>query len=114
MARMDLSIEHGRTPESAQAAFETGIEETVRRFQSWISQADWADDRRAVRLTGSGFDVNLWYDETALHAQGKVPIAWKLFEPAIRRHIQEAIERAGDGDGKKEPTKTHGRKSAGK
>jgi hypothetical protein len=86
-------MEHGRPPGAAQASFEAGIEEAVSRYGSWIDRVDWSEDRHAARITGSGYDVNLWYDDRFLHAQGQIPLAWKLFEPAIRSRIRSMIDR---------------------
>jgi hypothetical protein len=86
-------MEHGRPPESVQASFEAGIQEAISKYGSWIDRLDWSEDRRAARIAGSGYDVSLWYDERYLHARGKIPLAWKLFEPAIRSRIRTMIER---------------------
>ena len=92
MARLDLSMEHGRPPESAQASFEAGINDAIARFGSWIGRVDWSEDRRAARITGSGYEVQLSYDDRFLHATGHIPLAWKLLEPVIRHHIRTMIE----------------------
>lgn len=92
MARLEISIEHGQSPEVAQEKFESGITAAVSRYGSWIGRLDWSEDRRAARVTGAGYEVRLWYDERSLHARGNVPLAWKLFEPAIRTRIQRMID----------------------
>jgi hypothetical protein len=92
MARLDLSVDHDQPPDVAQAKFEAGITEAMARYGKWIGQVDWADDRQAATLSGSGFEVRLWYDERSFHAQGSIPMAWKLLEPAVRHHIRKMIE----------------------
>jgi hypothetical protein len=93
MARLNLSFDHDQPPDVAQAKFEAGITEAMSRYGSWISQLDWADDRHAATVSGSGYEVRLWYDERAFHARGHIPMAWKLLEPALRHHIRKIIDR---------------------
>lgn len=93
MARLDLSLEHGQPMEVAQAKFVAGIEQAISRYGSWIGRVDWAQDQQSATISGSGYEVRLWYDESFLHAHGRVPLAWKLFEGSIRRHIREMITR---------------------
>lgn len=92
MAKLDLSMEHGHTPEEAQARFEAGINEAVSRYGSWIGRVDWAEDRHAAMISGSGYEVRLWYDERFVHARGHIPLAWKLFEPAIKHRVRKMID----------------------
>ena len=80
MARLDLAVEHGQPPEEAQPRFESGIEEAVSRYGSWIGRVAWAEDRESVTISGSGYEVRLWYDDRLLHARGTIPLAWKLLE----------------------------------
>ena len=93
MARLDLSMEHGQPTEVAQAKFEAGINEAMSRYGSWIGRVDWSEDRHAAMVSGSGYEVRLWYDDRFLHAQGQIPLAWKLLEPAVRHQIRKVIER---------------------
>ena len=93
MARLDLSIEHGQSPEAARAKFEAGINEAASRYGSWIGRLDWTEDRDAAVVSGSGYEVRLWFDDRFLHAQGQIPLAWKLLEPAVRHQIRKVIER---------------------
>jgi hypothetical protein len=94
MARLEFKVEHHQPMEAAQAKFEAGIEEAVSRYRSWVGQVDWSDDGQAATISGSGYKVRLWYDERFLHVQGQVPLAWKLFEGAMRHHIREMIARS--------------------
>ncbi len=93
MARLDLSVKHDQPMDVAQAKLEAGIADAMARFGSRVGRVDWSDDRRSATIAGSGYEVRLWYDEHFVHAQGHVPLAWKLFEGAVRHHIRKVIER---------------------
>jgi hypothetical protein len=93
MARLDFRLEHQQPIDEAQAKFEAGIDEAVSRFGSWIGRVDWSEDGQAATISGSGYEVRLWYDERFLHVQGHVPLAWKVFEGAVRHYIREMIAR---------------------
>jgi hypothetical protein len=92
MARLNLEFEHDLPLDSAQARFEAGISEASSRYGSWVDRVDWSEDRQSATVFGSGFEVRLWFDERFFHAQGRIPLAWKLFEGAIRHHIRKVIE----------------------
>jgi hypothetical protein len=93
MARVNFRLEHHQPMEGAQARFESGIDEAVSRYGSWIGRVDRSEDGQAATISGSGFEVRLWYDERFLHVQGHVPLAWKLFEGTVRHRIREMITR---------------------
>jgi hypothetical protein len=93
MARLNLSMEHGQPMDVVQAKLEAGIDEAVSQFGSRVDRVDWSDDHQSATISGSGFQVRLWYDERFFHAQGRIPLTWKLFEGAVRRHIQKVIDR---------------------
>jgi hypothetical protein len=93
MARLEFSLEHHQPMDVAQARFEAGIDEAVSRYRSWVDQVDWSEDGQAATISGSGYEVRLWYDERFLHVRGRIPLAWKLFEGAVRHRIREMILR---------------------
>ncbi len=93
MARLHLALEHDHPLDVAQAKFEAGISEALERYGSWVDRVDWSEDRHSATVSGSGYQVRLWYDERLFHAQGQIPLAWKVFEGAIRHHIRKVIDR---------------------
>ena len=93
MARLNLSVEHDLSSDEAQAKFEAGIAEAMSRFGSRVGRLDWTEDRHSAMVSGSGYEIRLWYDDRLFHAQGHIPLAWKLFEGAIRHHIRKLIDR---------------------
>jgi hypothetical protein len=93
MARLNLALEHDQPLDVAQAKFEAGISEALSRYGSRVDRLDWSEDRQSATVAGSGYEVRLWYDERFFHAQGHIPLAWKIFEGAIRHHIRKLIDR---------------------
>jgi hypothetical protein len=93
MAQLELSIEHGQSPDRAAEKFEAAIRAAEAQFGYWIHRVDWSEDRHAAKLSGPGYEVRLWFDARDVHAQGRIPLAWKLFEGALRDHMTRAIGR---------------------
>ena len=93
MARLDLAIEHGQSLEGAAKKFQAAILETQDRFGTWIRRVDWSEDRRSATLSGPGYEVRLWFDDRDVHAHGRIPLAWKLFEGAMRSYVRRIIDR---------------------
>jgi Putative polyhydroxyalkanoic acid system protein (PHA_gran_rgn) len=91
MARVNLAVEHGQEPEAARAKFERAIATLQTRFAKWVHQVTWADDRSSVRLAGTGFDVELTYDELKVYVRGTVPIAFKFMERPVKSFIARAL-----------------------
>ena len=94
MARLAISIAHGLPPDAAQAEFRQAISEARTRFPGWIEKLDWTEDNQSVTVAGSGFVLRCWCDERDLHVEGTIPLAWKLFENAIRGRIKRDIDTA--------------------
>jgi hypothetical protein len=91
MARVDLAVEHGQAPEATRANFEQAIETVQSRFGKWVHQVTWADDGSSVNLAGTGFDVELTYDDQKVYIRGTVPIAFKLMERPVKAFIAHAL-----------------------
>ena len=94
MARLDIAIEHRQPMDLAQAKFETAIREAEAKFGSWVGRVDWSDDRRSATVSGSNYNVKVWYDERDVHAQGTIPMAWKLLEGVVRGQMKKIIDRS--------------------
>jgi Putative polyhydroxyalkanoic acid system protein (PHA_gran_rgn) len=94
MAHLDITIPHDHPDEVAQAKLGLAVREFQARYSSLIRELEWADDGRSATISGAGFKVRCWYDEHEVHVKGTIPLAWKLFEGAIRGHIKSDIERA--------------------
>jgi hypothetical protein len=93
MARLDLTVEHSLPIDAAHAKFEEAIAEALVRFRDRVGRIDWSDDRRTATVAGKGYEVQLSYDDQAIHARGRIPLTWKLFVGTVRNHIRTVIER---------------------
>lgn len=92
MAQLDMAVEHGQTAEAARENFEKAIATAQSQYGRFIQRLEWSPDRTEVRVSGSGFDVRLSYDDRKVHARGTVPMAAKLLEGPIRAFIARALK----------------------
>jgi hypothetical protein len=91
MARVNLAVDHGEDLEGVRAKFERTIATVQTRFGKWVRQVNWSKDHSSVQLTGTGFDVELTYDDKKVYVRGKVPIAFKLMERPVKAFIAQAL-----------------------
>jgi hypothetical protein len=92
MARLDMAVEHGQTPELAQRNFERAVTAAQTRFAGWIHRLEWSPDGTAVTVAGSGFDVVVSYDDQNVYARGTIPLAYKFFEGPIKSYILRSLD----------------------
>ena len=95
MARLDMAVDHGQTPEVARANFERAIDAARARYGQWVRRMDWSPDRTAVTVAGAGFDVEISYDDRKVYARGTIPTAFKLLEGPIQTFVAKALRNHG-------------------
>jgi hypothetical protein len=91
MAKLDIAVDHGQSPQTAQAHFEHAVAAALDRFSTWIRSTDWSEERESVRVVGPGFDVELTFDDQKVYARGTVPLAFRLMEGPIKLFIARAM-----------------------
>ncbi|WP_165073192.1 polyhydroxyalkanoic acid system family protein [Paludisphaera rhizosphaerae] len=91
MAQLNMSFEHGQPWDAARANFESSIERARQEHGRWIHSVTWSEDRTSARLAGPSYEVVLNLDPTHVRAQGKIPLALKLLEPAVRRFVERTL-----------------------
>jgi hypothetical protein len=92
MAKLDMAVEHGQTPEAARENFEKAVAAAGSQYARWIRRLEWSPDRTAVDVGGTGFDVRLSYDDRKVYARGTIPMAVKLLEGPIKAFIARALK----------------------
>lgn len=91
MARLDMAVDHGQTPEVARENFEKAITAAQERYGKWLSRMEWSPDRTAVTVAGTGFDVAISYDDRKVYARGTIPLALKILEGPIKAFVAKAL-----------------------
>lgn len=89
MSLLNLSVKHGQTWEVARVHFEKGITEANAKFGMWIRRVEWSADRTSAKLFGPGFEVEMWVDAQAVHAQDDFSTFAKLFEVQLKAFLQQ-------------------------
>jgi hypothetical protein len=95
MARLDLAVDHGQNPGVARANFERAITAAQARYGKWLRRMDWSPDRTAVTIVGTGFDVEISYDDRKVYARGTIPLAFKILEGPIKAFVARALKNPG-------------------
>jgi hypothetical protein len=70
MSVIKLDLKHGRTLEEARAQLERAVADVHSRFGSLVQRTDWSADRNAVKLSGTGFEVDIRVDAQEVHLTG--------------------------------------------
>jgi hypothetical protein len=93
MAAFQLSYPHGQSLEDARSNFIKGMSEAQSRFGSHLKRIEWSSDQTSAKIGGSGFDLKLWVDDQAVHAEGQVPFLIRLaLEKPIRKFLEETFQ----------------------
>jgi Putative polyhydroxyalkanoic acid system protein (PHA_gran_rgn) len=94
MPLIDLTLQHGQTPEEARRRLEVTVTEVTAQFGSMIQRVDWSADRSRVKLEGVGFWAEMWVDGQALHATGDIPILGRLLSGQMTSGLRRIVEQA--------------------
>jgi hypothetical protein len=93
MAAFRMSYPHGQSLEEAQANFLKGMNEGQLRFGSYLQRVELAEDKTSAKIAGSGFDLKLWVDDQAVHAEGQVPFLLRFaIEKPVRKFLEDIFE----------------------
>jgi hypothetical protein len=92
MAAFQMSYPHGQSVDDAKANFIKGVSEAHSRFGSHMKRMELSSDQMSAKVVGSGFDLNLWVDDHAVHAEGQVPFLLRMaLEKPVRKFLEETF-----------------------
>ena len=57
-----------------------------------VQNVDWSDDRNCVKLTGTGFVVEMRVDATEVHVTGDIPILGKLLSSPLAAGLKQIVQ----------------------
>ena len=92
MSLISFSIQHGRTLADARAQLAQTVSEAQSKFGAVLPRADWNDDRSRVVLIGTGFEIEVWVDDSQVHLRGDIPILGKLLGNKLISGIKGLLE----------------------
>lgn len=93
MSAFRFTIQHDRGLDEARARLEQAVAEARGRLGPMVQRVDWADDRRAVTLAGTGFRVNLRIDPAELHVEGDIGLLGALAGKPMVEGIKQVVQR---------------------
>jgi hypothetical protein len=92
MSAIQLTVKHGRTLEDARKQLERAADEVRSRFGLMVQRVDWSEDRNCVKLTGTGFVVEMRVDATDVHVTGDIPILGKLLSGPLAAGLKKIVQ----------------------
>jgi hypothetical protein len=96
MAQIQRSIPHGQSWEAARVNFVRGIDRAIAEHGKHFNPAEWNADKTAVRLTGTGFALNLNVDPTSVHVTGNIPFFLKFLEGPVLKSVEDFIRTSAE------------------
>ena len=93
MPLIDLTLQHGQTPDEARRRLQNAVGEVNASFGSMIRRTEWTADRNRVKLDGVGFWVEMSVDAQMLHAIGDIPILGQLLGSRFTSGLRQIVER---------------------
>ena len=94
MSLINLSLQHGTTEADAVKELADAVERIRTQFGALVRTVEWAEDRRAVRLTGPGGWVAVKVDASHVHCEGDVPLVSKLLAGPLKRGLEGVLKRS--------------------
>jgi hypothetical protein len=92
MSAIQLTVKHGRSLEEARQQLERAVDEVRSRFALMVQNVEWSNDRNWVKLTGTGFVVEMRVDATDVHVTGDIPILGKLLSSPLAAGLKQIVQ----------------------
>src|SRR5438067_707352 len=92
MAVLNLTLKHGTTLEDARAKLAEAVQQVQSRFGAFVQRVGWTADRNAVKLAGTGFDVEMRVDPVELHVVGDIPFLGQLLAGPVMSGVQGILQ----------------------
>ena len=92
MPLINLSIKHGRTLDEARARLQQTVDEVCTKFASMVQRVEWADDRNSVKVSGTGFVVEMRVDAQDVHVVGDIPLLGRLLGQPVISSLKGILE----------------------
>jgi hypothetical protein len=92
MSAIEVTVKHGRSLEEARAQLARAVDEVQQRFALMVRQVERTPDRDRVKITGTGFVVELWVDASDVHVTGELPLLGPLLGQPVAMGIKQIVQ----------------------
>jgi hypothetical protein len=94
MSAITMTIKHGRTLPEARAQLEHMVEQVHRQFGLFVQHTEWSADRDRVKLTGTGFEVEVRVDADLVHVTGDIPLLTGLLRGPLAAGLKQIVQQS--------------------
>jgi uncharacterized protein YlxP (DUF503 family) len=91
MPLINLSLEHGRNLEEAQATLASVVDQLRAKFGVMVRQVEWSTNRQAVKLSGIGFVIEMRVDAKQVHVSGDLPALGGLLSGPLAAGLKRIV-----------------------
>jgi hypothetical protein len=92
MSHLKLSVKHNRSLEEARNQLETAVHQVQSRFGSMVHRVVWSADRDAVKMYGTGFEVEMRVDAQEVHVTADLPFLTGLLGSPFVAGLKGIVE----------------------
>lgn len=93
MSLISLSMKHGTSQEEARAQLEKSVEQVRGQFASVIRTTIWSEDKNLVKITGTGFELEMRVDAQEVHVKGDLPFLGNLLGGPVMNGLKGIVEK---------------------
>jgi hypothetical protein len=97
MPMFNLSVKHNRTLDEARTALEKAVSEVRNQLGIMVQRVEWSADRNRVKMSGTGFVVEMWADPQEIHVEGDLPLLDNLlggpFGAGLKKVLHQTVEK---------------------
>jgi DNA-binding protein YbaB len=94
MSALTMTLKHGRTLAEAQAQLEQMVQQVHRQFGAFVQRTDWSADKHRVKMSGSGFEVEIRVDAELVHVTGDIPLLSGLLGGPLKTALQQIVQQS--------------------
>jgi uncharacterized protein YlxP (DUF503 family) len=91
MPLINLSLEHGRNLDEAQATLVSVVDQLRAKFGILVRQVEWSTNRQAVKISGVGFVIEMRVDAKQVHVSGDLPALGGLLSGPLAAGLKRIV-----------------------
>ncbi len=93
MSLINLSFKHGQSLDAARANLEKAVDDVRAKLGPLVREVQWAGDRNAVLMSGTGFRADMRVDPQEIHVAMDVPVLGSLLGNPIAAGLKDILQK---------------------